>query len=378
MSAAGIIFSNIHDNNIPELTGVRTIASVPFACRYRFIDFTLSNMVNSNIYNISVITHYNYQSLMDHIGSGKDWDLARRSGGIKILPPYITAYANSNNALYQTRLEALKSVNDSIRRITDDYVIMSDCDVICNIDLNDMLNYHQKSGADITVAVKNVELDEETAKKNVIYYSDDSNGRINDVLAYPTNFKGNADICLNIVIMKTSYLRQIVQDAIAHNYVSLTRDIIAKNMEHMNYRVYRYEGFFACISSFKEYYAQSMQLLSDPDARRSLFSVKNRPVYTKVRNSTPAFYSSTSNVKNSMIADGCYIEGTVENSIVFRGAKIGRNATVKNSIIMQDTIISDGAFLNCVITDKNAVIRDGRMLCGADVQPFYVSKGTMI
>ncbi|MBE6541205.1 MAG: glucose-1-phosphate adenylyltransferase subunit GlgD [Ruminococcaceae bacterium] len=377
MSASGIIFSNIHDNNIPELTGVRTVASVPFACRYRFIDFTLSNMVNSNIYNISVITHYNYQSLMDHIGSGKDWDLARRSGGIKILPPYITAYANSNNALYQTRLEALKSVNYSISRITDEYVIMSDCDVICNVDFNDMLAYHQKSGADMTLAVKNVQLDRETAKKNVIYYSDDE-GRVNDVLSYPTNFEGNADISLNIVIMKTSYLRQIVLDAIAHNYISLTRDVIAKNMNVMNYRVYKYEGYFACISSFKEYYAQSMQLLHDPEARRSIFNVKNRPVYTKVRNSTPAYYSSTSNVKNSMVADGCYIEGTVENSIIFRGVKIGRNATVKNSIIMQDTIIGEGAFLNCVITDKNAVIRDGRMLCGADVQPFYVSKGMMI
>ena len=106
MSVCGIIFSNIHDHNIPELTRYRTIASVPFGCRYRFIDFTLSNMVNSNIYNINVITHYNYQSLMDHIGSGKDWDLARRSGGIKILPPYITAYANNINALYRTRMEA--------------------------------------------------------------------------------------------------------------------------------------------------------------------------------------------------------------------------------------------------------------------------------
>lgn len=377
MSASGIIFSNIHDNNIPELTRLRTVASVPFACRYRFIDFTLSNMVNSNIYNISVITHYNYQSLMDHIGSGKDWDLARRSGGIKILPPYITAYANNVNSLYQTRLEALKSVNYSISRITDDYVVLSDCDVICNVDFNDMIAYHKETGADMTIAVKNVKLTRETAKNNVIYATDDS-GRVTDVLAYPTDFEGDADISLNMVVMSSAYLRQIVLDAIAHNYMSLTRDIIARNMSRMNYQVYRYDGYFACISSFANYYQHSMELIKNPEARNSLFNVKNRPVYTKVRNSAPSYYSPTSSVKNSLVADGCYIEGTVENSIVFRGVKVGRNTSVKNCILMQDTIVGEGAFLNYVITDKNAVIRDGRMLCGAETQPFYISKGKMI
>ena len=135
MNAAGIIFSNIHDKNITELTRKRTMASIPFACRYRLIDFALSNMVNSGITNIDVIAHYNYHSLMDHIGNGKNWDLARRTGGIKILPPYITAYANVTNNLYNTRLEALKSVIHSISHITEDLVILSDCDVICNLDV---------------------------------------------------------------------------------------------------------------------------------------------------------------------------------------------------------------------------------------------------
>ncbi len=377
MSASGIIFSNIHDNNMPELTRLRTVASVPFACRYRLIDFTLSNMVNSNIFNINVITHYNYHSLMDHIGSGKDWDLARRSGGIKILPPYITAYANNANALYQTRLEALKSVNHSIINITDDYVVLSDCDVICNVDLNDIISYHQKTGADMTLAVKRVTLTREQAKHNQIFKSDDE-GRVTDVLSYPTDFEGEADIGLNIVVMNTEYLRQIVLDAIAHNYTSLTRDIIARNLTSMNYRVYRYEGYFACLSSFADYYSNSMELLTNQDIRKSIFNVKNRPIYTKVRNSNPSYYSTDSVVKNSLLADGCYIEGTVENSIIFRGVKIGKNTTVRNSIIMQDTVIGDGAFLNCVITDKNAVVTDGRMLCGAETQPFYVSKGKMI
>ncbi|MBE6616835.1 MAG: glucose-1-phosphate adenylyltransferase subunit GlgD [Ruminococcaceae bacterium] len=377
MAASGIIFSNIHDNNIPELTRMRTIASVPFGCRYRFIDFTLSNMVNSNIYNISVITHLNYQSLMDHIGSGKDWDLARRSGGIKILPPFITAYADKAKSVYQTRLEALKGVSNAINRITDEYVVLSDCDVICNIDFNDMIEYHRKSGADMTFAVKKVALTKEAAKLNVIYNSDDD-GRLTDVIAYPVNYEGEADITLNIIVMTTAYLRQIVAEAIAYDHVSLTRDVISRNLNRMNYRVYKYDGYFACISSLEDYFQHSMDLITNANARDSLFNVKNRPVYTKVRNSTPAYYSPSARVDSSMIADGCYIEGTVENSIIFRGVKIGRNATVKNCIIMQDTIVGDGAFLNYVITDKNAVIRDGTMLVGAESQPFYVSKGKMI
>ena len=376
MLASGIIFSNIHDNNIPELTRVRTIGSVPFACRYRFIDFTLSNMVNSNIYNISVITHYNYSSLMDHIGSGKDWDLARRSGGLKILPPFLSS-SNGGSGDYKTRLESLKSVSTAINHITDEYVVLSDCDVICNVDFGDMIDYHSRTGADMTLAVKRVALTKETAKLNVIYTSD-GEGRLTDVELYPTDFEGEADISLNMVVMKTAYLRQIVADAIAHGYTSLTKDIIVRNMGRADYRVYRYDGYFACISSLEDYFKYSLELISDRQARESLFSVKNRPVYTKVRNSTPSYYAPSSSVKNSLVADGCWIEGTVENSIVFRGARIGKNATVKNSIIMQDGIISAGAFLNYVITDKNAVVRDGRMLSGAETQPFYVSKGKII
>ena len=377
MSAAGIIFSNIHDNNIPELTRNRTMASVPFGCRYRLIDFALSNMVNSNITNVSVITHYNYQSLMDHIGSGKDWDLARRSGGIKILPPFITAYANNVNALYSTRLEALKSVNYSISKITDDYVVLSDCDVICNIDLNAMIKNHIENDADITIAIKRVNLNKEKAKINVLIDSDES-GRIVDVQAYPTNFEGEADINLNILVMSRKYLQEVVLDSIAHNYTSLTKDVILRNLAHKNYRVYRYDGYFACISSPQDYYTSSMELINDKNIRKQLFGVRNRPVYTKVRNSAPAYYSPDAKVTNSLIADGCEIYGEVENSILFRGTKIGKGSVVKNCILFQDTYTGENVTLNCVISDKNVVVRDNKHLYGDETLPFYLSKGKMI
>lgn len=377
MSTAGIIFSNIHDNNIPELTRNRTMASVPFGCRYRLIDFALSNMVNSNISNISVITHYNYQSLMDHLGSGKDWDLARRAGGIKILPPFITAYANHENSLYSTRLEALKSVNHSISKIPDDYVVLSDCDVICNIDLNDMIKNHIENDADITIAVKKVKLTKEQAKMNVLFDSDD-NGRIVDVKAYPTNFAGEADINLNIMVMSRHYLQEIVLDAIAHNYNSLTKDIMLKNVNRKNYRIYRYDGYFACITSSEDYYKSNMELINNKTVRQQLFGAKNRPIYTKVRNSAPTYYSPDAKIKNSLIADGCEIYGEVENSIIFRGTKIGKGTVVKNCILFQDTFTGENVKLNCVIADKNVVIRDNKNLSGDETLPFYLAKGKMI
>lgn len=377
MAVTGIIFSNIHDNNIPELTRLRTIASVPFGCRYRFIDFTLSNMVNANIFNIDVITQSNYQSLMDHLGSGKDWDLARRSGGIKILPPNIMAGDTARQTSYTTRLEALKSVYNSISKIKDEYVVMSDCDVICNINFKAIIEDHIKNKADITMAVKTMTLTEGQAAANVLFASDE-NGRITDVLPYPKNFTGEADVALNIVVMRTDYLLHMVQDAIAHDYNSMTRDFINRYKDTKNFRVYKYDGYFACVSSLADYFRCSMEQITDDNARKSLFDVPNRPVYTKVRNSTPTYYSDTSSVKNSMIADGCVIEGTVENSILFRGVKVGRNCTVKNCILMQDTITGENVFLNYVIADKNVVIRDGRMLSGCDVQPYYIEKGKMI
>ena len=377
MSVQGIIFSNLHDKNIPELTLRRTMASVPYAGRYRLIDFALSNMVNSGITSVSVITHYNYQSLMDHIGAGKDWDLARRSGGIKILPPYMTAYANQSNALYNSRMEALKSVNYSVSRFTSDYVVLSDCDVICNVDLNDMINDHIENNADITIAVKRVLLNKDAASRNVIIDADPE-GRIVDINPYPTNVTGYRDIDLNILVSNREYLQSIVVDAIAHGYTSFNRDVIARNTSRRNFRIYKYDGYFANIGSLADYYSHSMELLGTPENRDEIFGIKTRPIYTKVRNSAPTRYAESSVVKNSLVADGCIIDGTVENSIIFRGVKISRGATVKNSILFQDTVIGENVFLNCVITDKNVVIRDGRILSGHETLPFFVEKGKMI
>ena len=375
MNAVGIIFSSMNEKRIHELTEERTMASVPFGCRYRLIDFALSNMVNSDITHVGLITHYNYQSLLDHIGTGKDWDLARRHGGIKILSPYITAFANSSNDLYSTRLEALISIREFIQGCKEEYVVLSDCDNVCNIDISAMIEQHEKTNADATFAVKSSYVSPET--KGVSIVKSDKDDRVTDYSDYAGYGSGFFDTALEIVVIGRKYLEEIITDSIAHGYNNLMKDVIARSIEEYDFRIFRYDGYFATLKSLTDYYSCSMDLLN-PDIRKAIFGVRNRPVFTKVRNSAPTFYSSTAMVRNSLIADGCVIHGTVENSIVFRGVKVGKNTHIKNSIIMQDTLTGENVYLNCVITDKNAVIRDGRVLSGHETKPFFIGKDSYV
>ena len=377
ITAAGLIFSNIHDKNVPELTHKRSMASVPFGGRYRLVDFALSNMVNADITKVGIITHYNYQSLVDHLGTGKDWDLARNNGGLKILPPQITTIDNAHTkATFSSRLEALMNAYNFVSKSTEEYIVLSDCDIVCNIDLKKVINFHVDNGADITIVTKNVYLGAE-ASKNCTIVESDKDGRVTNLIDNPTELEGNTDLCLNIFVLKRDYLNRIILDTVSRGYKSFTRDIIAANKDKMKFMKYEYEGYFATINTLDGYFKSSMDFLSS-DVRKCIFGEKSRPVYTKVKNSAPAKYMGDAKVKNSLIADGCIIEGEVENSILFRGVHVGKGTVIKNCIIMQDSIIGKDVTLNCVIADKNVVIKDSRNLSGHETHPFPISKGTVI
>ncbi|MBR0231958.1 MAG: glucose-1-phosphate adenylyltransferase subunit GlgD [Clostridia bacterium] len=372
MNAVGILFSGINENSVHELTKERTMASVPFGCRYRLIDFTLSNLVNAGITHVGLITHYNYQSLMDHIGSGKDWDLARRRGGFHLLPPFVTAFTGSGAAqLWSTWLEALVGVRDFIYECKEDLFVLSDCDSVCNLDLDSMIRSHVESGAEVTLAVKTAYLTDGTRNLTVVASAPD--GRITDMIDSLGMPGGYADVSLKLLVTGKRFITEAINAAISRGYRDLIKYIQLRTSEGGDCRVFRFDGYFARVSDLTEYYRCSMDLL-DPDIRRSLFAVRNRPVLTKVRNSAPSTYINGSVVRNSLIADGCVIEGTVENSIIFRGVKIGKNTHVKNCILMQDTFTGSNVYLNCVVTDKNAVIRDGRVLSGHETLPFFIGK----
>ena len=367
-SAVGVIFSNIHDENIPELSRHRTMASIPFGGRYRLIDFPLSNMVNSGIDTVGIVTKYNYQSLIDHLGSGKDWDLARKDGGIILLPPY----SDETDAPYTNRLEALKGITGFLNHRNEEYVVISDCDSIAHIDIAAVLRYHEENKADITMIYH--EEKEPIDSSYFMTISPDETGRVRSIKINPV-FEGKANLYINIMVMPREFLLNTIADAMMRGLTSFGRDILTNHVDALKIFGYKFDGYYAGVNSLQKYFKHSMELL-DKTNRDQLFGA--RDIYTKVRDSAPSKYSDTALVRNSLISDGCSIDGTVENCILFRGVKVGKGSVIKNSVIMQDTVIGENVELDCVLTDKNVVIRDRRHLSGCEALPYFIAKGRMI
>ena len=373
-SAQGIIFSSLNDKTLSRLTSDRTVAAIPFACRYRLVDFCLSSMVNANISKINIVANYNYRSLKEHIGSGKDWDLARRHDGINIISPYQTA-TTASAKLFSTHMEALKNMKVYIDEFKEDYVVMMDSDFVLNIDIDDVIKKHEKSGANITLVTHKVDKDFTSKHSRMMVTS--VAGKITDIALSDSYNESHPELALNIFVMHTEYLRKLIEEADAYNINSLTQ-LLLKNYKNSNYRVYNYSGYVACVSSFLDYYKCSMRLASDAKARESLLFEKTRPIYTRVHNSAPAVYKSSAKVENSMLGDECRIEGTVINSVLFRGVYVAKGAVVKNSILYRGTYVGKDATLNCIVTDKDVHISDGVTLSGNDNMPFYVQKGRKV
>ncbi len=362
----GLIFANMHDMTVGDLTKNRTMGSVLFGGRYRLIDFPLSNMVNSGITAVGVITKDNYQSLLDHLGSAREWDLARKKGGLYILPPF----GNSNASLYTGRIEALNGAMSLIKHSLADYVIMSDCDVVTNMDFRPIVEQHAASGADITVVAHTGQYTNEECRASTILNVDTA-GKVQSVLIRP-NLSGTCTASLNIFVMKKDFLISLINDSIARGKVSFETDVFQARCNEFDIRAYEYDNYFSKITSIGSYFAANMALL-EPENAKKLYLPK-RSIYTKVSDNAPAKYDLNCVVKNSLIADGCIIEGEVENSIVFRGVRVGKNAKVKNCILMQGTTISDNAECSYLITDKNVFVNNNRILTSSPAYPMYVGK----
>ena len=375
MTKLGIIFSNLHDKNVPELTRDRTMASVPFGCRYRLVDFPLSNMANANIRHVGVITHYNYFSLMKHLSNGKEWNLASNKKGLIILPPFVSGYSSDNKTLYSTRLEALKSIASFILCATEEYTVMSDSDVVCNIDLNDVLKFHKEEGSDITL-VTNKTFIPRGFKVNHTFVTSNK-GRICEIKKTDDDTHGYVNVIANITVVKTELLKSIIRQALSTGERSFTEDVIKKNLTKMKIFEYVFDGTYFCIDSLNAFYNANMELLSCC-VRDGLFKSDDRRIYTSVHSSPPTRYSISSNVKNSLIADGCKIEGRVRDSIIFRGVTIGKGCNIENSIIFENTQISPGVNIKHIICEKNVVITEGVNLTGHIKKPFFIDKNSFI
>ena len=365
-NALGVIFANSYDNLVPELVAERTMGSIPFAGRYRMIDFVLSNMANAGIDNVSVIVRKNYHSLMDHLGSGREWDLTRKRGGLNIVPPF----AERSVKLYSGRVDALASVLSWLQAQKERYVILSDTNVAMNFDFNKLIDAHVASGADVTMVYNRSEIPDGARNDNYTIRID--NGRVTELLSNDYR-PGVQNLSLNLYIIERESLIQLIRDAAVRGLVYFERDILARNLNLLNVQAYEFDGYAARIAYMKSYFDENMRLL-EPGNVDKLFDPAN-PIYTKIRDDNPTRYLEGSKVKNSLLADGCVIEGTVENSVLFRGCQIKKGAVVKNCVLMQDTVVEEGCTVEYVVSDKNVHITSGKQLTGTDSFPVFVAKG---
>lgn len=366
----GLIFANMHEQTLPELTKARAMASVPFGSKYRLIDFPLSAMVNSGITQVGIITKQNYYSLMNHLGMGSEWDLARKTGGLHILPPY----GREGAGMYRGRLEALAGAAEFIHESNAEYVIMADSNVIANMDMRPIVDFHEKNEADITCVYGKVAYSTERSLMQTILCVDENN-TVYDVLARPA-MSGEMNVALNIYVMKRKFLEDIIRESECRSLYSFETDILQHRLHDYKVLGYKYDKYFEIIDSMKTYYKATMDM-KNRDISREVFSL-DTPIYTKVRDIAPAKYGIDCSVKSSLVADGCIIDGTVENSVLFRGVKVGKGAIVKDSIIMQDTVIDEKASFINGIADKDVTVTKNRTITGSADFPVYISKGGVV
>jgi len=370
--AMSVIFPNNYDNMVPELSEMRLMGSLPVASRYRIIDFYLSSLVNSGIDSIAMLTRRNYHSLLDHIGSGREWDLVRKNGGLSIFPPY----AVKNIGIYEGWIEGLESIRSFLESKKEELVILSDACIVMNFDYEKLIRFHIDSGADVTVAYTREPMPDEVIsdgdpEKGLFYTLDLDGTRVTNIDINPRR-KGIQNLSMNIYVVRRKWLVDIVEKTFLRGGVYLVRDILIPMIKELNIQGYEYTGYTSRITDIKQYYRQNMRLL-EGDNLSQLFS--GNPIYTKIRDDNPTRYTGDSSASNVMVADGCIIEGDIENCVLFRGVRVKKGARVRNSIIMQDTVIEEKADIDCVITDKRVTVSAGTRLRGSESFPIYISKG---
>ena len=372
MNVMGIIFAN--DATMGDLTSKRTMASLPFGGRYRLVDFHLSNMAAAGIRHLGIISRHNYQSLMNHIGDAEEWGLELGEGGLEFLTPY----AMSTTDRYRGKLENLYSAMDFLEFGSDDddeYVVMADSSVVSNMDLLAVVESHIASGKDITVVTKSGVANGE--KQLDLALKLDAKGEIVDMAvnyAAPEGYLASMDT----FVLSKKFLKHQIRECVARDRFHMDRDLVMglwqKGFATIN--VYEFDGVAMYNESIEEYFRNSLSLL-DKDVRHDLFG-RCHPVFTKVRDRVPSYYGEDCEIENCLVADGCFLEGEAEDSILFRQVTICEGAEVENCVIMNDAVIGKDAKLEYVILDKNVTVTPGAVLIGTNSQPIIVKRGETV
>ena len=370
MNVMGIIFAN--DATLGDLTLNRTMASIPFGGRYRQVDFHLSNMAAAGIRHVGIISRHNYQSLMNHVGSGEEWGMELEEGGLEFLTPY----AMSATDIYRGKLDALHSVMGFLNYgPEDEYVIMADSAILTNIDLKDVLKEHIRSGKELTVVTK--EGIANGSKQLDLALKLDEKGQICDMAVdYVADSSWVAS--MDIFVLSKQYLREKVRQFIARNKFHMDRDLVLGQWQEgkLTVNVYPFKGVALYNDTVDEYFHNSLSLI-DKNIRHDLFGY-NHPVFTKVRDRVPTYYGEGCRIEDCLVADGCMLDGEAWNCVLFRDVKLAEGARLENCVVMNDTVIGAGAQLKNVILDKDVTVRPGAKLIGSYKKPIIVKRGETV
>ena len=371
--AFGILYTGEEITSLRELVDQRIVGALPIGGKYRVIDFPLSNMVNSDIRSVGVIVSRNYNSLIDHLGSGKSWDLSGKGEGLFILTPFSL---RDNPGVYRGKIEALRSSLNFIRRVKQEYCILAGSTSIYNFNYSDMMRFHLESGADITALYHNMEENHKIDEQyRDVFFGLSDEGRIRSIEINPglTLLKARS---LKSYIIRKDVLIYLVEECCAKGEYKFSENLLRGNLNRLRIMAFEHKGYVGMLRSVRSYFDVNMDML-DPGVRSKLFPAGNR-IYTKSKDSVPAKYTKTASVKRSLVANECVVEGSVENSMLFRDVQIGKGARIKNSIILPGARISEDTDLEYVILDKNVGVRRKSRLIGNENYQIVIGKGGMV
>lgn len=370
MRAIGIIMAGGNSERLRNLCSLRAISAMPVAGSYRAIDFSLSNMSNSNIKKVAVITQYNSRSLHDHLSSAKWWDLGRKQGGLFIFTPFLS---NDNSFWFRGTADSIYQNISFLRRSNEPYVIIASGDAIYKLDFHDVLNAHIEKSADITIVCKDLSSTSKDPRDFGIMELDED-GRLTHFEEKPVEPKSSI-ASLGMYVIKRSLLIKLLEDAIPNGRYDLVKDIIVRNTKELNIYGYKFDGYWTTLNSINAYMEANMDFLKC-DVRSMLTTQPY--IETKPKDEPPAKYNASADVKNALVASGTIIDGKVTNSILFRKVFVGEGTSVDNSIIMESSYIGKGCTIKHAIIDKEVVVSEGKEIIGTPDEPIVISKGEIV
>nr|WP_296439737.1 glucose-1-phosphate adenylyltransferase subunit GlgD [uncultured Acetatifactor sp.] len=349
MRAIGIILAGGNNRKMRELSHKRAVCAMPIAGSYRSIDFTLSNMSNSHIQKVAVLTQYNASSLHEHLSSSKWWDFGRKQGGLYVYTPAVTA---QNSNWYRGTADAIYQNLDFLRSSHEPYVLVASGDGVYKMDFNKMMEYHIEKKADITVVCRDMPPKANLERFGSIRMNEES--RIEEFEEKPLQAKSRVISC-GIYILRRRQLIEMVEKCIEEDRYDFVRDILIRYKDVKRIYGYKIRDYWRNIASVEDYYGTNMDFLK-PEVRNYFF--KQYPdIYSKVDDLAPAKYNVGASVRNSLISSGCIVNGAVENSVVFKKSYIGNNCVIKNSIILNDVYIGDNTYIENCILESHSTIR---------------------